>query len=76
MPRQITISDADFQLLASWASVCRTLTESIRLLERCTENHPAEHENVDTVGENIEELVTLRQALDNVNAACKAVRNN
>ena len=67
----IEIREEDYDVLKRWASVSRTLTESIRLLDILRANRAAEDDLQIYVNSNQEELHDLLRALDNVNAACK-----
>lgn len=63
--RTIEISDYDFDVLSQWASVSRTITQAMHLLEE------AQGLDTEDVIHCVAELGQLRQPLDNVNAAAK-----
>ena len=66
----IVVTEQTFRRLGKWASVARTLNESIRLLEgleETTEDHTVQEH----VRANVDELKDLVQALDDCNSACK-----
>lgn len=68
----IEISEKSFKVLSHWASVSRTLTESMRLLENYQNIHHLLNDNLtDTIMDNIEELKDLIYPLDECNYAAK-----
>lgn len=66
---QIEITEKSFKVLYKWASVSRTITESIRLLEDLCPLGSSQL--IDEIMSNINELEDLKYALDDCNSACK-----
>ena len=73
MPNLIDISDSAYAVLSRWASVSRTISEAIRLLEdyELATNDPM---IIDEIQANVGELSELRPALDDANRAAKVVK--
>jgi hypothetical protein len=74
----LEISQKDFEILSRWASVNRTINESIRLLENYNHSLPTVDKNVgaeiDDISNNIGELQSLRPVFDNLNTKAKNIR--
>jgi hypothetical protein len=77
--KTLPISDADFEKLAHWASVSRTLNQTIRLLNNYMEALDSHERNTSTQANelaedafaNISELKELRNVFNNLNDAAK-----
>lgn len=68
MKIEIDIDEMDIPILKRWASICRTLTESIRLLEDHTETDEGGQID-DQVLFNIAELESIRHPMDRLHKA-------
>ncbi len=72
----INISEEAYLVLCRWASVSRTLKESLRLLHNYDQQIPLGTVQDGEISDNIEELQQLVAALDDCNKSCKRMRTH